>query len=435
MIFKEAMRSLKNSLSKAVFFALTFYITTTLLFVYFNMAYAATLGKPETFVNEQNLADLSQTLEKGNMANLMMVFIVVICAIDLIFCNDFFVKNKAKELAVRLICGATYIQMAMYLLIQTVVLMLVSIPLGIVSGYGLIHLLNSLLASYGEELLITVSSYAVIEFVTVEFVVIFWTTILNCSFAYKSGAVLLAGGNMGEMNDRNTYGLGARMGFRIAVTAAGIVLAVLPLYTFFKGSGSLAVSAVIGCAGLDRVITELFLPFLTRHNRKKGTSSTERITANGFLRRDIQFSRITVYLLICDLLVILTMLFSRENSRLEYLLVLVSFVSVSILQALTVMFRLETDLSSRQKQYSILSKIGTSAEGRKKIMHTEISKYYLFVILMLALYGGTALYSLYASKQADASQILFLSLAALAPLLVTDLLTRLFYSRIISEVN
>ena len=31
MIFKEALRSLRNSMSKAVFFALTFYITTALL--------------------------------------------------------------------------------------------------------------------------------------------------------------------------------------------------------------------------------------------------------------------------------------------------------------------------------------------------------------------------------------------------------------------
>ena len=435
MIFKEALRSLKNSFSKAVFFALTFYLTTTLLFVYFNMAAAATAGKPETFVNEQNLADLTQMLEKGNMANLMMVFVVIMCVIDLVFCNDFFVKNKAKELGVRLICGATYIQLSMYLLIQTVVLMLIAIPLGILTGYGLIFLLNRLLISYGEELLITVTPYAVTEFVTVEFAVIFWTTLLNCGFAYKSGAVLLSGGNIVTMKDRSTYGLGGKKGFRILMTAAGIVLALVPLYTFFRGSGSLAVSMVIGCVGLDRIITDIFLPLLTRRNRKNGISSTERTASNGFLRRDILYSKITVYLLICDLLVILTMLFARENSRLEYLLILVSYISVSILQALTVMFRLETDLTGREKQYSILSKIGTSGKSRSRIMSIEISKYYLFVCFLLVLYGGTALYSLYSSNQADAGQILFLSLAALVPLLITDGMTRLFYGRIVSSVK
>ena len=106
MIFKEALRSLKNSRSKAIFFALTFFITTALLFVYFNMAEAAgTEG--EVYVSDNNLADIIQLLSKGNISNLMMVFVVIMCSIDLFFANDFFVKNKAKELAVRLICGAT----------------------------------------------------------------------------------------------------------------------------------------------------------------------------------------------------------------------------------------------------------------------------------------------------------------------------------------
>ena len=146
MIFKEAMRSLRNSRSKAIFFALTFYITTTLLFVYFNMAAALTGGQPEVYITSANQADLFQLLEKGNAGNLMMVFVVVMCFIDLLFCNDFFVKNKAKELAVRLICGATYIHLALYLLIQTVLLLVISIPLGILTGYGLIGLMNHLLA-------------------------------------------------------------------------------------------------------------------------------------------------------------------------------------------------------------------------------------------------------------------------------------------------
>ena len=77
MIFKEAMRSLRNSRSKAIFFALTFYITTTLLFVYFNMEAALTGGQPEVYITSANQADLFQLLEKGNAGNLMMVFVVV----------------------------------------------------------------------------------------------------------------------------------------------------------------------------------------------------------------------------------------------------------------------------------------------------------------------------------------------------------------------
>ena len=206
MIFKEALRSLKNSRSKAVFFALTFFITTALLFVYFNMAEAVP-SDPEVYVSDQNLADMLQLLSKGNISNLMMVFVVIMCAIDLFFTNDFFVKNKAKELAVRMICGATYLQLAGYLLIQTMILLAVSIPLGILCGYGLLQVFNVLLNMGGAEITLRVTSYAMVEFVSVMFFIVGVITILNASFAYKSGAVLLAGGNISAMKKGGGYGV------------------------------------------------------------------------------------------------------------------------------------------------------------------------------------------------------------------------------------
>lgn len=433
MIFKEAIRSLKNSRSKALFFALTFYITTALLFVYFNMANAATGGEIEVYVSSSNLADLIQMMEKGNAGNLMMVFIVIMCFIDLLFCNDFFVKNKAKELAVRMICGATYIQLAMYLLIQTVLLMVISIPLGIATGYGLIGLMNALLAAQGETLVVTVSSYALVEFFAVILFVVFWTVLLNCSFAYKSGAVLLAGGNMGAMKDRNSYGMVSKPAVQMILNVIGVIAAVLPLYNFFNGSGALAVSMVIGCVGLSRVMDYLFLPLLTRNNRHSGTRNTIGMISNGFLRRDLQFSKITIFLLICDLMIVMTMLFARKNTPLEYLLVVVSYISISVLQSLTIMFRLETDLSGRFQEYHILSQVGVSEADKKKIMHSEVSKFYLIVLLIIAVYAGTAFLSLYRSQQATGGQITLLALSAVLPVLAVDLLTRIYYGQVIRE--
>lgn len=433
MIFREAIRSLKNSRSKALFFALTFYITTALLFVYFNMANAATGGEIEVYVSGSNLADLIQMMEKGNAGNLMMVFIVIMCFIDLLFCNDFFVKNKAKELAVRMICGATYIQLAMYLLIQTVLLMVISIPLGIATGCGLIGLMNALLAAQGETLVVTVSSYALVEFFAVILFVVFWTVLLNCSFAYKSGAVLLAGGNMGAMKDRNSYGMASKPAVQMILNVIGVIAAVLPLYNFFNGSGALAVSMVIGCVGLSRVMDYLFLPLLTRNNRHSGTRNTIGMISNGFLRRDLQFSKITIFLLICDLMIVMTMLFARKNTPLEYLLVVVSYISISVLQSLTIMFRLETDLSGRFQEYHILSQVGVSEADKKKIMHSEVSKFYLIVLLIIAVYAGTAFLSLYRSQQATGGQIMLLALSAVLPVLAVDLLTRIYYGQVIRE--
>ena len=433
MIFKEALRSLRNSKSKSLFFALTFFITTALLFVYFNMADAAAGIAPEVYTDSNNLYDVIQLMEKGNAGNLMMVLIVIMCFIDLLFCNDFFVKNKAQELAVRMICGATYLQMAGYLLIQTLLLMAVSIPLGILAGYGLIAVMNSFLLSQGETLVITISSYAVMEFVMVLLFAVFWTVLLNCGFAYKSGAVLLAGGNIGAMKEKNSFETGAKKGFQYVLNILAAIAAVWPLYNFFNGAGALAISMIIGCVGLNRLTDHVFIPLLTFINRKYGTKNTVKMAANGFFRRDLQFAKVTIFLLLCDLMVVLTMLFGRENTTLEYLLVLTSYLSISVLQSLTIMFRLETDLSNRAEEYRILSQIGVSEKDRTKIMRNEMHKFYLLIIILLAVYEGTALYTLYRQELAETPDILILIAGAVIPVLFADLISRLFYKKLISE--
>lgn len=434
MIFREAIRSLKNSRSKAAFFALTFYLTTALLFVYFNLAEAAQAGKPETFINAYNLADLTKTLMEGNAGNLMMVFVVIMCSIDLFFCNDFFVKNKAKELAVRLICGATYLQLAAYLLIQTMILMAIAIPLGIGTGYGLIHILNGMLAESG--VVVKVTSYAMVEFVSVMIFIIFWTTLLNCSFAYKSGAVLLAGGNMNALMKKEKPFRTAQIPlFRILIDLAAAVLAVLPLYNFFRGESGLGVHMVIACVGLERLTTSVLIPLLNRFNRKKGMNNTVTAAAMGFFRRDIRFSKITVYLFLCDLLILMTMLSARENDLAEIMLIMISFAAISFLQAMTIMFRIETDLSDRGREYAILSYIGTEEEKKKKIMHREISMYYGSIILLMIIYAGTAVYSLYRSQAVSPQLILMMVLTSFIPLLAADIMTRIFYAGILKQTS
>ena len=74
-----------------------------------------------------------------------MVASVILCSVEIVFANDFFIKNKAKSLAVRLVCGATYTQNAGYLLLQTVLILLVALPVGIIGGLCALPLVNVLL--------------------------------------------------------------------------------------------------------------------------------------------------------------------------------------------------------------------------------------------------------------------------------------------------
>jgi len=391
MIGKDAIRSLKASKSKALFYCLTFYLTSTLMFLFFNMAESATQGKAEIFVTN-NMVDLTKYILNGNMGNIMMVFVVVMCSIDIVFTNDFYVRTKAKELAIRLISGATYTQLLKYLLIQTSLMLVVAIPLGVLSGLALIPLINHILIQQGSDFIITIQSFAIVEYISITLFLVFWTTVLNASFAYKNGAVLMLSDNMKTGANKERF-----MGFysssftQILSKIFWIFVALLPIIFSNNGTGGIAVFVIAGCVGLDHVLKEILLPLFSTFTRKRKMHKPVVAYANGFLRQDILVSGITFYLLIADVVVLIAMMFTRNDTPLEKMLVWVSFIFIVILQSMAIMFRLETDLSSRKREFQILDQTGFEEKQIRQVMNREITLFYGFV-LFIALFYLSAVY-------------------------------------------
>jgi hypothetical protein len=105
-MLKAALRSIKDDLSRSLFYWLTFVLTSMFMFLFFHISYSDMVGV--TFINGNN-----------DMATFITVLVLGICMIVVFFANDFYVKKKSKDLAVRLVCGGTYFQIASFLLFQT----------------------------------------------------------------------------------------------------------------------------------------------------------------------------------------------------------------------------------------------------------------------------------------------------------------------------
>ncbi|MCD8028686.1 MAG: hypothetical protein LUF02_08540 [Erysipelotrichaceae bacterium] len=95
MIYKEAIRSIKDDFSRSLFYWLTFVITSMFIFLFFNLSYNKMVGF--TFINNKN-----------DLMSYITIFVVAVCLIVIFFANDFYVKKKAKQLAIQLVCGATF---------------------------------------------------------------------------------------------------------------------------------------------------------------------------------------------------------------------------------------------------------------------------------------------------------------------------------------
>ena len=181
-MIKDAARSLRKDLDRAVFYWIVFILSSMFMFTFFHLALSEAVGV--TFIYSNN-----------DLPTYLTVFDVLICMVVIFLANDFYVKKKSKEMAVILICGGTYLQLVEFLLIQTGILMVFSIPVGIGLGWACFPLLSLLIKTMsGCEIEIGFGMQSVALTASVIILEVFWCTMLNLGYAYRNSICSLLRG-------------------------------------------------------------------------------------------------------------------------------------------------------------------------------------------------------------------------------------------------
>ena len=307
MIVRDAIRSLKNSMAKAVFYWLTFVLTSMFVFLFFNISMSESLGF--TWINNNN-----------DTVTTVTVFVITICLIIIFFANDFFVKNKARELAIRLVCGATFLQLAEYLLVQTFILMVIAIPFGITGALILVPVLNGIISSIlNSPFSIGIYPYAVLTTIIILGLVVFWTTYLNLSFAYRNSASMLlnerklinplSGFSMiddnfvlteKEKEERRKEKLARRERGAKFRKIACIILFLFPLIVFHFNRDMALVVSIFGMVGFYLGVPNVIIPELNRLTRDSKTDDPELLAVAGFYRTDLTILRSNIILFLAS---------------------------------------------------------------------------------------------------------------------------------------
>lgn len=254
MIFASALKSLKRDFYRSFFYWLTFMLTTAFVFLFFCIAVSPAVGM--TFRNSQ-----------GGLAVNVTFFAVFVCMVDVFFANDFFVRTKAKDLAVQLICGAGFSQLAGYLLIQTFLLLALAIPVGVVLALALRPLLEVLMTSWLQtQCVIPISGSAVSATLFVLLTLVFWTTYLNLSYAYRNNAYTL-------LNSQSIRSTGSvfniahtKKAAKISNDAAGVFALILwlaPMLGILNAPADAFVFALFGMTGFYLCCRHVFEPLLS----------------------------------------------------------------------------------------------------------------------------------------------------------------------------
>ena len=422
MIIHDAFMSLKNDMIHSFFYWLTFVISSMFIFLFLVVSMSDAVGV--TFVQA-----------KGDVATNLAVFSSVLCMVEIVFANDFYVKSKSRELAVRLVCGATYVQLAQYLLSQTVFLVAIAIPVGILAGTICIPLIGLLMSSItGTPMSINITGEALIWTICILGFVVFWTLILNLSFAYRNSAAQLLNSQTIKTGSSNPFLTAfledlnkGKQGTISRMIALGMFL--VPIGLFYYSPSASMIFAAVSLVGLNDLIKNLAMPYLNRHIEKHITDS-EKTGYLGFVRHDLKILKTNLLLLIVTSVLLITILVSTTTAT-DAVLVLITYVAMSTLLSMAILFRYSSDLSFRKKYYRTLSHIGYMQDSEKRMITKEVFTFYGVVIALILFYVINLSASLIIGGNLSVTSTVVLLISAVIPELICMIINRSFYMDVI----
>ncbi|MBQ1532607.1 MAG: hypothetical protein IIZ57_10730 [Solobacterium sp.] len=415
MIFRDALRSLKKDIGRAFFYWLTFVLTTIFIFLFLNIAMSEAVGV--TFVHTAN-TDISTNVS---------LILIVICIVEIIFANDFYVRSKARDLAVRLVCGATYLQLAEYLLIQTFILLAIAIPVGIISSLALIPVINTVLHTVIQTAFtVTIVPKAVFITAGILVGVIFWATFLNLGFAYRNTAAGMLNESAIKYDSSAILPMG-KSDQRLSQIIA-ILMLVIPIFLFFWNPDASIISAFIGIAGISGCLTKVINPALTNYVDNRKPDHPFILTGVGFIRTDIQILKWNILLLLITVIFLVSVLITATEAQ-ETILVLLSYIVMNILLSLAIMFRYSTELQSRFKYFRSLEQIGFMHEDQEKIIRIEVAGLYGIVLLTILIYIGSLMLSLIMAGRMEPQNAAILILFFVIPFVLCGIFSQHYYRK------
>ena len=417
-MFLEALHSIRDDFSRSVFYWLTFVITSMFIFLFFNLSYSEAIGF--TFINSKN-----------NMTTFVTVLNATICMVVIFFANDFYVKKKAKDLAIRLICGSTYFQLVAFLLFQTGLLLVLAIPIGIILAIIGLPFLNLFLSAYLDtSIVIGISQGALISTVVILFVVIFWCTFLNLGYAYRNSIYSLL------FDDRmiNTkifipmlYSFKVNKKFLDIMSILLYLLPVVGIYYYGNDPKSMLGISVLGMIGFTLFLNRIVIPYLEYSTHYSKTNQPVKLVYYGFIRTDIKLLKKNVILLILSSIFLSGILVACYDNPTEMVLTLLSFVVMNILLSLSIMFKLSSEMVGRKKLYQSLARTGYTTSLLKKICRNEVMGFYLFIIISSLVYIANIFISLTINSIISYQLCIILIMVFVIPLIICMMINYIYY--------
>ena len=421
-MFLSALRSIKDDFSRSLFYWLTFVLTSMFIFLFFNISYSDNVGV--TFINNKN-----------DIATYITVFVIGICMVVIFFANDFFVKKKAKNLAIQLVCGGTYFQIAKFILYQTGILLILAIPVGISIALSLIPIINLILSYYYHSAsMITIDTSAIISTILILGIVIFYSTILNLGYAYRNSIHSLINE---EKISLSTNGIPFSLNLKLSKRLKKIIsclLYFLPLVFFYiygHDQKTMLFFSIVGMFGFYMFLNNIFIPHLNKLLQETKTDNPILLIYLGFMRTDIIVLKSNIILLIISAILFVSLFVVSLNNPMEMILSYISFTVINLLLLLSIMFKYSTEIASRKHIYQTIERIGYTKEEQSQILKKEVFLFYLLISLFSLIYIINIILALIFNHILTIDALILLLTSFTIPFIICSMINYFYYKRTI----
>lgn len=394
-MIREAFQSIQEDLQRSLFYWLTFVLTTLLIFVFFQIACSPMIGM--TFINSQN-----------NIVTYLSVFVLVICLLSVFFANDFYVKKKANDLAVRLVCGATFVQLAVFLLSQTVILFILAIPFAMVISVIILWLLPFTVPLTQEGFWVMI---------TMLLCEIFWCTILNLGYAYRSSIVMLMQGDRAQKTTRIALPFHFHISTKKRLSLIMFIGPLVFIYIYGDVPSSFILFSMVGMIGMRQCLRQILIPYIDDYIQEH-LENPYQLAYLGFLRRDIIYMENYIVFLITSVILMIGLFVMGLDDTVYQALIYMTYVAMNCLLSLTILFRFATETVGRQKLFLTLMRIGYQKHDLYKMIQKEITLFYSIILGLNLFYMLHIFISLLIHQFMNIYMVMLLSIGVCIPLLL-----------------
>lgn len=415
-MIKLAWRGIHENFSRSLFYWITFVLTTMFIFIFFNVACSEAVGM--TFINSRN-----------DVITYLCVFVMTICMIVIFFANDFYVKKKSKQMAIRLVSGATFLQITGYLLSSTLFIFFCAVPIGIALAIlSMMFINNFILDMLQITTILSFNQQGILVTIVILLFVVIWCTILNVGYAYRSSIRNLLVGDVMVDGLKPAFPFHFDIKFTKYLYSIMFLLPICLFYIYGNEPTAMILFSVIGMIGLYGLWSKMLVPFLDQYIMNH-IDYSEKTVYIGFMRRDLVFMKKNLILFIMSTILIITLLVSNLSDSMTVVLCFVSYVVIHCLLSLTVVFRFLVEILGRKNVFLTLSRIGYERKPLLSIITKEVIVFFGILMAVCLIYIGNILFSLYIHNLMKFDFIIMLITFFVGPLLICGCIVFFTYQK------